>query len=155
MPDPVVNVGASQVDSEKLSAELEMAAADKRSRGVYAAGHIAAFENAASGEARDEDEFLSSYLDRLHDAVIVDISDFEIHERRSWFVRLFVGIKRCIWNLLKFYTYRLWSQQNQANGLLVGAIEEVDGRNRRKIAELEERIARLEGNPEQAEAKDA
>ena len=42
----------------------------------------------------------------------------EIYERRARFTKPLVVLKRAIWKLLKFYTYRLWSQQNQVNGLL-------------------------------------
>ena len=61
---------------------------------------------------RDEEEFMEFYLGCLRDAVFVDINDFEIVERRQRFSRALVALKRSIWNLLKFYTYRLWSQQN-------------------------------------------
>ena len=47
--------------------------------------------------------------------------------------------------MLKFYTYRLWSQQNQTNGVLLAAVETLDRRYRKDIASLKARIAELEG----------
>jgi hypothetical protein len=76
--------------------------------------------------------------------VFVDIGDFEIVERRTAFSWLFVAAKRLLWKLLKFYTYRLWSQQNQANGLLLGALESMEARHREQTAAWEKRIAALE-----------
>ena len=52
--------------------------------------------------------------------------------------------KQSVWKLLKFYTYRLWSQQNQVNGLLLSASEEIDRKYRDKIKALEDRVATLE-----------
>jgi hypothetical protein len=52
--------------------------------------------------------------------------------------------KKTLWKALKFYTYRLWSQQNQVNGLLLAAIEESDKKHRDKIRTLEDRLAKLE-----------
>jgi hypothetical protein len=57
---------------------------------------------------------------------------------------MLVALKKVIWGLLKFYTYRLWSQQNQVNGLLVTAIEGLDEKYAAKIKQLEERVAKLE-----------
>jgi hypothetical protein len=76
--------------------------------------------------------------------VFVDISDFEIRERRRFFATMLIRFKKVIWSLLKFYTYRLWSQQNQINGLIVTAIEGLDEKYAAKIKQLEERAAKLE-----------
>jgi hypothetical protein len=82
----------------------------------------------------------------------VDINDFEIREQRRFGNRLLVAVKKIIWSLLKFYTYRLWSQQNQVNGLLLTAIEGLDDKYRNKIRDLETRVAELEGKRNKAEA---
>jgi hypothetical protein len=76
--------------------------------------------------------------------VFVDINDFEIVERRPVFGRLLVRLKRAIWKLLKFYTYRLWSQQNQVNGLLLAALEGLESSTQEKLRALEARLAELE-----------
>ena len=58
-----------------------------------------------------------------------------------------VAVKRGIWKILKFYTYRLWSQQNQVNGLLLSASEEIERKYRDRIKALEDRLAKLESRP--------
>jgi hypothetical protein len=45
---------------------------------------------------------------------------------------------------LKFYTYRLWSQQNTVNGLVVTGVEALDEKYQDKLKRLEARIAELE-----------
>ena len=87
--------------------------------------------------------YFINILDR-HAVVFVDISDYEIHERRRFLGPLLVAFKKTIWNLLKFYTYRLWSQQNQVNGLVVTALEGMEEQTAVKLASLEKRIAELE-----------
>ena len=79
----------------------------------------------------------------------MDISDFEIRERRRRLAPVLVALKRILWKLLRFYTYRLWSQQNQVNGLLLAAIEELDRKHAAQVRKLEERIACLEGRSRQ------
>ena len=55
-------------------------------------------------------------------------------------------LKRGIWGLLRFYTYRLWSQQNQVDGLIVTAIEGLDEKYAEKIKTLEGTMAASPGD---------
>ena len=93
---------------------------------------------------KDDDEFLQRYLACLRQTVVVDINDFEIVERRARFGKLLVGLKSAIWKLLRFYTFRLWSQQNQVNTMLLAALDVTENRFRDRILKLEARIAELE-----------
>ena len=137
-------VGAPGVDAERLVREIQAEADRKMEQGVYADARIARAERTNLVHLRNEEQFLGFYLQCLRDAVFVDISDFEIRERRRYLAPLLVRLKKVIWGLLKFYTYRLWSQQNQVNGLLVTAIEGLDEKYAARIKALEARIAELE-----------
>jgi hypothetical protein len=142
--ESIFTVNAPGLDTSKIVADVQERVARKIKEGVYHDARIARAERANLVNLRDSDEFLQFYLTCLSDAAFVDISDFDIRERRRCFAPLLVGFKKTLWSLLKFYTYRLWSQQNQVNGLLVTAIEGVDQKYAAKIKALEERIAELE-----------
>ncbi|MDP6525534.1 MAG: hypothetical protein QGH15_15055 [Kiritimatiellia bacterium] len=144
MRDDLFEINAEGVDTEAIVAEIRKTVAEKTEQGVYADARIARAERSNLMNLRDEEGFLAFYLDCLKDAVFVDISDFEIHERRPCFGRLLVILKTTIWKLLKFYTYRLWSQQNQVNGLLLSAVESTESKYRDRIEALERRIDELE-----------
>ena len=144
MNDPLFQVSAPGAGVEQLVADIR-ASVDKKMRdGVYADARIARAERTNLVNLRNEDQFLGFYLKCLHDAVFVDISDFEIRERRPLFGPLLIALKKVIWSLLKFYTYRLWSQQNQVNGLIITALEGLEEQSAARIAVLEKRIAELE-----------
>lgn len=147
MNKSVFKVHAPGVDTEQLVAEIRETVSKKMDEGVYADARVARAERTNLASLRDEDDFLDFYLRCLRDAVYVDINDFEIHERRRGLAPLLIGFKKGVWNLLRFYTYRLWSQQNQTNGLLVTAIESMDRKYAAKIRALEERIRELESGP--------
>jgi len=147
MSDSTFEINAPGVDAEKLVAEIRAATEQKLAAGVYADARIARAERLNLAHLRDADEFLNFYLKCLRDAVFVDISDFPIRERRRFFGPALVALKKVIWGLLKFYTYRIWSQQNQVNGLLVTAVEGVDQKYAAKIQELERRLQVLEKQP--------
>jgi len=133
-------IRAAGIDSAKIVDQIRQTVARKRESGAYADAEVARAERANLSNLRDDDEFMDLYLDSLRDAVQVDINDFDILERRSRLGSLFIGLKKLIWKALKFYTYRLWSQQNEVNALMLSAVDSMDGRYRSRIEALEARI---------------
>ena len=143
MNDETVKIGATGVDTEAILQAAKDAVARKREDGVYRTAGLDRARTASPLEFKTDEAFLQFYLESLREAAFVDINDFEIEERRR-FSGIFVRLKKTIWGLLKFYTYRLWSQQNQVNGLLLSAIEGIHERHQEQIKQLEARIAELE-----------
>lgn len=137
-------IGAGKVDVQRLMAEIQETVTAKMQSGAYAGAQLARAERFNLMNLKKDENFLDFYMESLREAVFIDINDFEIRERRTAFAPLLVRLKKLIWSLLKFYTYRLWSQQNQVNGLLLSATEEVDRKYRDKVKSLEERLAKLE-----------
>jgi hypothetical protein len=144
MTESLFEIGAPGIDTERVVREIRETVERKTREGLYSDARVARAERANLVNLRNQDDFLEFYMQCLSDAAFVDISDFEIRERRSGLAPLLKALKTVIWKLLKFYTYRLWSQQNQVNGLLVTAIESVDEKYRAKIQKLEGRIEALE-----------
>jgi len=144
MTESMFKIGAQGVDTRAIVNEIRASVGRKAEQGLYSDPRIARAEKTNLSNLSDQ-EFDQYYMECLRDAVFVDINDFEIHERRRLFSGLLVGFKRLIWKMLRFYTYRLWSQQNEVNAILLAATEANDNRYRDKIEELEARIARLEG----------
>ena len=144
-----VNIGADGLDTAALVAEIRAEVARKRREGVYADARIARAERHNLMYRADSEELLRFYLNCLRDSVNVDINDFEIEDRRSGVKgRALVTFKTVIWKMLKFYTFRLWHQQNQINALVVTAVESSFQQSEKRIAALEARIAALEaGGP--------
>lgn len=144
MEEPLFEIGATGIDTSRIVDEIQATVARKTERNIYTDPRVARAERSNLMNLKDDEAFLAFYMECLREAVFVDIGDFPIHERRSRFSRMFVMVKGLIWTALKFYTYRLWSQQNQVNGLLLSAVDAIENRNRARILELQERVARLE-----------
>ena len=144
MSDSIFTIGADGINATAIVAEIRKKVAANMELGIYTDVRVARAERANLANLKDEDNFLSFYLECLRDAVFVDINDFEIHEQRSKFNKPLVLLKKTIWKMLKFYTYRMWSQQNQVNGLLLSALESSESKNQEKIRKLETRITMLE-----------
>ena len=126
MSDSIFQIQADGVDVEKLVGDIRRPPTARWRTAPTPTPASPAPSAPTSSTSADEDQFLGFYLECLRDAVFVDISDFEIRERRPLLGPLLVALKKAIWKLLKFYTYRLWSQQNQVNGLIVTAVEGMD-----------------------------
>jgi hypothetical protein len=139
-------LNAQGVDAVSLVEQIRATVARKRAQGAYADPIAARAERWNMDAMQDDETFLDAYMESLRESAVVDINDFEIVERRAALAPLLRALKRATWNLLKFYTYRLWSQQNTVNGLLLAGIDNVERRYRRRIAALEARIAALEAS---------
>ncbi|MCX6992435.1 MAG: hypothetical protein NT011_04745 [Kiritimatiellaeota bacterium] len=144
MTEPLFQIGAEGVDVERLMAEIHATVERKMERGVYRDAQIAQAERTNLANLQSDEAFLRYYLDCLRNAVFIDINDFEIRERRRLGAGMLVAFKKILWKLLKFYTYRLWSQQNQVNGMLVTALEGLDEKYRNRLRDLERRLAAIE-----------
>lgn len=143
-PEPEVQFGVENIDVEALVATLQQRVAEKRRAGAWSDPRIARAEKHNLLNLKDDDEYLSQFLDCLRQVIQVDINDFEIIEKRRFIGKPLVKFKKTIWGLLRFYTYRLWSQQNQTNSLLFSAIDLLNRQNTRRIKDLETRVAELE-----------
>lgn len=140
---PEIQIGADGIDVEALVAELKARVEEKRAQGAWDDPRIARAEKHNILNLKDDDELLTNYLACLSQIIQVDINDFEIYERRP-FSKFFVKLKKGIWSLLRFYTYRLWSQQNESNSILFSAIELLSQRGADRTRRLEKRVAELE-----------
>lgn len=144
MAEAAFQLGAEGLDVEALVRDIQARVEAKRSQGAYDEAAVARAERYNLDNLADDEQFLERYLACLRQAVQVDINDFEILERRARLAPLLKALKRTIWSLLRFYTYRLWSQQNQVNGMLLAAFEIADQRARARIRSLEARVQALE-----------
>jgi hypothetical protein len=139
-----IQVGAAGVDVARIVADIQARVDQKIKDGVYQDARVARAEKTNLIHLRGSEDFITFYLTCLRDAVFIDISDFAIRERRRGLAPLLVAFKKTIWKLLKFYTYRLWSQQNQVNGMMITAMVGMEEQTSRRMAELEKRVAELE-----------
>lgn len=144
MNDDLFQIGTSDIDTEKIVREIRISVEEKTAAGVYPDDRIARAERHNLKHLQDHEAFVEYYMNCLRQAAYVDISDFEIRERRRRLAPLLVKLKKGIWGLLRFYTYRLWSQQNQVNDLLVTGLEGIDRKQDERNRKLEQRVAELE-----------
>ena len=151
MAENKIRSGADGIDAEAIIRKIRERADARRAAGEFDREELARAERYNLSTVKDDADFFDRYIACLKLISTVDINDFEIIERRARFAGILKRFKKGIWSVLKFYTYHLWSQQNQVNGVFNAAIELVAKRDseqlkkmQARIDELEERLAALE-----------
>lgn len=151
MAETQIKIGADGIDAEAIVKKIRERADARRASGEFNSEDFVRAERYNLSSVKDDADFFDRYLACLCLISQVDINDFEIVERRARFSGLLRRFKKTIWSVLKFYTYRLWSQQNQVNGVFnaaIGLVAKRDGEQidklKARISELEERLAALE-----------
>lgn len=142
--DEPFEIRADGIDVEAVMEEIRATVERKRAAGAYDDERIARAERLNIERLKDEDAFVDFYLESLHHIFLVDINDFPIRTHRGLLGAPIVLLKKTIWKLLKFYTYRLFTQQNQINGQMVGAVDGLNRKVNRRLERIEERLDRIE-----------
>ncbi|MBM4144040.1 MAG: hypothetical protein FJ225_10685 [Lentisphaerae bacterium] len=123
MTTPFAEIGADAADKEQLMRDVD--------RNVRANETAGAYDDAALHEADkmqiralpDDAEALSRVIAHLRESAAIDIGDFPIVNTGGPFGRLEVLVKRTIWKLMRFYTYRMFTQQREFNMQVVAVLE--------------------------------
>lgn len=148
-----VKIGTDgSVDAGAVVEEVRRRAAERLKNGEYDLETLARAERFNLSALKENPEFFNGYLSGIHRVTQVDIGDWEIREKHTGVKgALLVRLKKAIRALLRFYTFRLWSQQNRANAIFHSSLSLLAEREsddlakaNARIAELERRLAALE-----------
>ena len=148
--DSIFNIGSDiqNINAEDIVAQIKQKVEQNMEDGIYQDPTIAVAEKHRLINVKGIEDFTPYFMSCLKASINIDINDFEIVEKRSKFGKVLVKYKTLIWKSLKFYTYRLWSQQNYVNSLLLSALETVEQNHRIKLESLEKRIEELKAKLE-------
>ena len=134
------------VDVEALMKRVRVRVDEKRKAGVYEKYNLDNLTALEFESLEDEKEFLRYYLRLIQSTCDINIGDFEIVNKGGVFGRTVILLKKVIWKLLKFYTYRLFSQQKEFNCQTVNTIMSLQNKLEKDLEEIRLRLDRLEGN---------
>lgn len=92
----------------------------------------------------DEAEYADCLLRLLRNREHLVTADFEVAHRNSTAGRLMARLKSGLWKLLRYQHDYMSGQQNDVNFAMGSALEFEHDLNRRRLQQLEERLATLE-----------
>ena len=133
-------ISGDAINVTEIMEKIKQRVKEKREAGLYDKYNLSKASRLGIDEIQSEEEFLEYYLKLIEETADVDISDFEIVSKGGLQGRFIVGVKTIIWKLLKFYTYRLFSQQKEFNAQAVNTIMSLN----KKIDKLSEKISKTE-----------
>ncbi len=122
------------VDTDEIMRVIRARIEQKRKAGVYDRYNLTGITKLEVAEAKSEEDFLRYSLKMLQRTHEIDIADFPIPSKGGPFGWLEVIVKKALWYLLKFYTWRMWTQQREFNAQLVNTLRalnrKIDGLKR-------------------------
>ncbi len=152
--DSDIKIGADGIDAEALVKELRRRSQARLENGEFDSSIALEAERFNLSAINDSAEFFTRYLKGIRPVTVVDINDWPIVEKRSSrFSPILVRMKKTIRSLLRFYTYRMWSQQNIANDVFYTSISMLNERETSEIEKLTAKIEALEKRIAELEAE--
>ena len=145
MNQPEFTIQTDEIDVTALVDQIRKNVADKKKSGAYSDSLVAVAERSNLTNLKDDEEFITYYLECMSRSSVVGIREFEIPDAKGGAVgKAMQKFKKAIWSCLKFYTYRMWTQQNQVNSLQANGIQVIQSQQLKKAEALQARIDRLE-----------
>jgi len=136
----IFQISGTGIDTSTIIKTIEANLIKRKTKGAYSC--VKPWDSYLSNPSDNSD--LENYIAIAKELVLVDINDFEIEDKHPIFNHIIVISKKILWKCLKFYTYRLWRQQNDINSLLLSITEAIEEKNRIIIKQLQEKITQLE-----------
>ena len=115
-------INTEGVDTGDIMRQVRERIEKKRKAGVYDRYNLTGITKLEVAEARSEEDFLRYSLKMLQRTHEIDIADFAIPNKGGPFGWVEVIVKKVLWHLLKFYTWRMWTQQREFNAQVVNTL---------------------------------
>ena len=128
------------IDVEAIVATIRERVEEKQQAGVYEQYNISPAVALEIDNLKTDADYLNYYLDTIWRAADIDLGDFPIHSKTPVVGRPVVLLKKIIWTLMKFYTFRLFSQQKDFNVKMASIVHGLDMKYEERLAALEEKI---------------
>ena len=146
------DITAPALDAEALAAEVRERVRKKKESGAYDDYDLSGIASLDYEKELSEEDFLRYYLQVVERLSDLNYGDFEIASKGGRFGRAEVLLKKTIWKLLRFYTYRLFSQQREFDCQVAQALVSHYRWSRKEIDRLSGEIASIrrsigEGEP--------
>ncbi len=137
------DVEAPLTDTDKLVERVRQRVKERQAAGDYDDLDLSRAAALDLEEDLAEEDFLRYHLKVVERLADVNYGDYEIVSKGGPFGRLEVLLKKTIWKLLRFYTYRLFSQQREFDCQVAEALASHYRWSRGEIARLREEVAAL------------
>ena len=134
--DDLFSIDLEDIDVQEIVRAVKERVEKKKAAGVYHKYNLVGITKLEVSQAKSEEDFLRYQLKALRKSWEIDIGDFEIPSKGGLLGPPGVWLKKLIWFLLKFYTFRMFTQQRDFNLQVVHTLQALDN----KIKMLSQRL---------------
>ncbi|MBN2143468.1 MAG: hypothetical protein JW774_02480 [Candidatus Aureabacteria bacterium] len=144
MSEAFFEIKNCSVTGSQIMAEIQRRIKEKEDQGIYQKYSLSRSVQFEWKEVSDETQFLDYYLKTIRRSWAVDINEFEIPKKKGLKGKIELLFKKIIWKSLKFYTYRLFSQQREFNSQAAHTLLLLHQDYTEKIKKLETELKAVE-----------
>jgi hypothetical protein len=139
----------TKLNMKKITGKIRMSIRERLEKKVYEHLDLSRVMGWQLHDIRDQDPdatLLPSCLSILQHSWAIDINDFIIPHKKRSLGLLALAVKKILWKLLKFYTFRLFSQQRELNVQAVSLLSLLHAHYQKKILLLQAELDSLKPN---------
>ena len=138
--DVLFEIPSTRINTDAIMEEIRKKIKEKEESGVYHHYNLSKINTLELQDVENEEDFLEYYLKAVSSTWAVDINDWEIINKGGILGKPAVTLKKIIWKLLKFYTFRLWSQQREFNAQIANTISAINKKHDSELKEIKKQI---------------
>ena len=150
--DDTFSMNIDGMDVEEIVRAVKQRVEKKRAAGLYNKYNLVGITRLEIAQAKSEEDFLRYHLKSLRKSWEIDIGDFEIPSKGGLLGRPAVWLKKLIWHLLRFYTFRMFMQQRDFNLQVVNTLQSLNAKTD-KLGEQIKSLLRGEKPPENGDRR--
>ena len=118
----IFEIQDERINLQEIMKKIDQRIEEKKKAGLYRTYNLDRINMLEVEKISDDRAFLDYYLKVIRRTCDIDIGDFAIHSKGGWLGQPIVWFKKLIWHCLKFYTYRLFSQQKEFNAQITNDV---------------------------------
>lgn len=147
MNQEVFKIESRAIDVEDLMKKIQSRVESKEKSGTYDLFNLENLPQLELSDIKNEEDMLKYSLKVIQRSCEINIGDYPIVQDGKGFIpAIEVVVKKVIWKLLRFYTFRMFSQQKEFNHQVVNVALSIKKYYDEKTQKLEARISQLEQN---------
>ena len=131
------------VDVKAIMETIRKRVDEKKAAGVYDRYNLSGITKLEIADVKSDEDFLNYYLKVMQKSYELDIGEFDIPSKGGLVGKPAVWLKKIIWSLLKFYTYRMFTQQREFNLQVVNTLKGLNRKIDRQHREIMEKLDQI------------
>jgi hypothetical protein len=134
---------SGSVDVKEIMETVRKRVDEKKAAGVYDRYNLTGITKLEIAEVKSDEDFLNYYLKVMQKSYELDIGEFDIPSKGGLVGKPAVWLKKIIWSLLKFYTYRMFTQQREFNLQVVNTLKGLNHKIDKQHQEIMEKLDQI------------